>query len=75
MQIPGFLQDETTRTIIGWLGAGLVAIIAAGWAIFKFRHTNARKPPAPAVSADNGSVSVGRDIRDSKIETHSDRKR
>ena len=74
MELPELLKDETTRTVLTWLGTGVAAVIGAGWTVYKYRRSKASNSKPP-VSASNGSISAGRDIRDNKIEIHSDRKR
>jgi hypothetical protein len=75
MQLPDFLKDDSTRTVLSWVGGGFVTVVAAGWAIFKFWRSKPKHSLKPSVGANNGSISAGRDIRDNKIEMHSDRKR
>ncbi len=72
-----FLRDESNRAVLGWIGTGIVVFVGALWAAFKFFLSD-RKPkdPSPSiVSASGGSVAAGRDIRDSKIDTHHGPKR
>jgi hypothetical protein len=66
-----FLQDDNNRTILAWLGGGLVAVVGAIWAVFKFLvRKDLVKAQPPTVSATHGSVAAGRDIRDSKIDAN-----
>jgi hypothetical protein len=74
MQLPDFLNDESTRSILTWLGTGVGTVVGAVWAVYKFRSSKAEHNTKPTVSAKNGSISAGRDVRDNKIEMHSDRK-
>ena len=74
MQFPDFLRDDSTRSILSWLGGGFVTVVTAGWAIYKLRRSKSEHSLKPSVSASNGSISAGRDIRDNKIELHSNRK-
>jgi hypothetical protein len=74
MEMPDFLKDETTRSILTWLGTGVATIVGAIWAVYKFRGSKAKLDFNPSVSAINGSISAGRDIRDTKIDARSDRK-
>jgi hypothetical protein len=65
-----FLLDENNRTVLGWLGGGVITVAGAIWVVFKFIF---RKPAfeserVPTVSATHGGVAAGRDIRDSKID-------
>ena len=55
-----FLRDETNRAVLGWIGAGVSAVTVGIWAIVTFFAK--RKESAPSVSADQGSVAVGRDV-------------
>jgi hypothetical protein len=66
-----FLQNENNRIVLAWLGGGLVALAGALWTVFKFvsRKDTDKHQHTPTVSATHGSVAVGRDIRDSKIDT------
>ena len=74
MEMPDFLKDESTRSILSWLGGGVVTVIGAVWTFYKFRSSKTEHT-LPSVSANNGSIAAGRDIRDNKIEVQSDRKR
>jgi hypothetical protein len=71
MQIPEFLKDETTRTLIGWLGGAAVVIVSGIWAVFRFLSSK-NKRVEPVVRASRGGVAAGRDIRDSKIDARGD---
>jgi hypothetical protein len=65
-----FLQDGSNQAVLGWIGGGAVVVVGGIWAVFKFFVAETKKsPPAPTVSATNGGVAAGRDIRDSKIDT------
>ena len=72
MQIPDFLRDETTRTLIAWLGGAVVVIVSGVWAVYKFSSSRKNKRIEPVVHASHGSVAAGRDIRDSKIDVRGD---
>lgn len=65
-----FLQDESNRAVLGWIGSGIVAVVGGVWVGFKFFLTKARKQSqsAPQISAAKGGVIAGRDIRDTKID-------
>ena len=66
-----FLVDPTNRTVLGWIGGGIVVVVGGIWAVVKFLFTRKREEntPAPRVSATHGGVGAGRDIRNSKIDT------
>lgn len=66
-----FLVDPTNRTVLGWIGGGIVVVLGGIWAVAKFLLSRKRKEnaPAPRVSATQGGVSAGGDIRNSKIDT------
>ena len=66
-----FLADPTNRTVLGWIGGGIVVVVGGIWAVVKFLLTRKHEESAPAqrVSATRGGVAAGRDIRNSKIDT------
>jgi hypothetical protein len=67
------LQDPANRAVLGWIGSGVVVVVGAVWAAFKF-FISKEKPKAesmPTIAASNGGVAAGRDIRDAKINTSS----
>jgi hypothetical protein len=70
-----FLQDEANRTVLAWIGGGVVVAVGGFWAAFKFFASKQKpKPPSPpTVSVAPGGVGAGRDIRNSKIDTRADR--
>jgi hypothetical protein len=73
-----FLQDPGNRAIIGWIGGGVTVVCGAIWAVVKFflsRGAVPKSAPAPSVTAADGGVAAGRDIRDSKIDTRDRPKR
>ena len=57
-----FLSNPANQTTLGWLGGGLVVVFGGLWAVVQFF---AKKPESgaarPSVSADHGSVTIGRD--------------
>jgi hypothetical protein len=69
-----FLQDESNRDVLGWIGGGVVVVAGAGWAVLKFM-VSSRAPKSPTVAASDGGVAAGRDISGSKIDTHGGTKR
>lgn len=70
MELPDFLKDETSRSILTWLGTGIATVVCAAWAVYKFRSTREKPRREATVSARNGSISAGRDIRENSIEIH-----
>ena len=73
----GLVQDAHNREALSWVGGGIVVVIGGVWAAFKFFASKEKpKPqPGPTVSASNGGVAAGRDIRDSTINTRGGSKR
>jgi hypothetical protein len=77
-QLWTFLQAEENRAVLAFMGAGVVALSGAVWAILKRRSDlklRAPDAPAPRIEATpvpniEGSVVAGRDIRDSEIQIH-----
>jgi hypothetical protein len=71
-----FLQDETNRTVLAWIGGGVVVVVGGLWAAFKFLVAKEKpKHASPTVSVAPGGVGAGRDIRNSKIDTRGGSKR
>lgn len=66
-----FLQDENNRAVLAWIGGGVVAVIAAVWAVLKLilSRRTWRSAPAPTVTATHGGITAGRDIRNTNIDT------
>jgi hypothetical protein len=66
-----FVQDESNRALISWVGGGIVVVIGGLWAVFKFSRSKQKPevPPPPTVSASGGGVAAGRDIRNTEIDT------
>jgi hypothetical protein len=63
-----FIRDDQNRTVLAWIGGGVVA--AAGIVLkFVLAKRNDKGAPVPTVSASSGGVAAGRDIRDSSIRT------
>jgi hypothetical protein len=69
-----FLQDEANRTVLGWIGGGIVVVVGGLWTAFKF-FSKPKAPSSQTVSATDGGVVAGRDIRNSKIDTRGGSKR
>jgi hypothetical protein len=57
-----FLKDPANRAVIGWIGAGIVAIASGLWAVVRFyaRKGDGGSPPG-TIRADRSSVAIGRD--------------
>ena len=73
-----FMQDPHNQAVLSWIGGGIAAVVGGLWAAFKFFFTSKEKPKAEAgttVSASNGGVAAGRDIRNSKINARGGSKR
>jgi hypothetical protein len=73
-----FLQDGSNQATLGWIGGGVVVVVGGLWAVFKFLASERKKDPPPptlSVSATNGGVAAGRDIRDNKIDNRGGSKR
>jgi hypothetical protein len=73
MSVWSFLGSKKNREIIGWIGGGIVVIIAGLWTAFVYFH-----PPKSDsgegkrdVSASHGGVAVGGNVKDSTITTKS----
>ncbi len=73
-----FLQDEANRTVLAWIGGGVVVIAGGLWGVVKYRSERKTEkpagPPPPSVSASHGGVAAGRDITNSKVNTRGDAK-
>ena len=66
-----FVQDPGNCAVLSWVGGGIVVVIGGLWAAFQF-FASKEKPKAQlgsSVSASNGGVAAGRDIRDTTINT------
>jgi hypothetical protein len=66
-----FLQDENNRVVLAWMGGGIVVVAGGIWAVLKFILSKQKKESAraPTVSASQGGVAAGRDIRNTEIDT------
>lgn len=65
-----FLRNKTNRTILSWLGGGLVVAAAGAWAVF-LHFSSASPTPGtsgPRVEANCGGVAVGGDVAGSTIQ-------
>ena len=66
-----YIQDPDHRALLSWAGGGLVVAAGGLWTAFTFfaPKEKPKPPPGPTVSASNGGVAAGRDIRGNKIDT------
>jgi hypothetical protein len=55
-----WLRNAGNRTVLGWLGAGLVVLAGGLWIMFT--HFTANPPKPPSISADRGSFATGGDV-------------
>src|SRR5258708_183155 len=57
-----WLGDSSNRSVLTWIGGGLVVVAGGIWAVVKFFAKGGDdKRATPGVSADRGGVAVGRD--------------
>jgi hypothetical protein len=77
MDIWAFLQDESNRAMLGWIGGGIVAVAGGLWAVVKFYAKEGEASPTPGVRSDRGSAAIGGDNVNSpiKIDARSSGKR
>jgi hypothetical protein len=63
-----FLSKDTNRQILSLIGAGIVAVIAALWAVFVY-FVPPSKPASqpPSVTAKRGGVAIGGNVTGSNI--------
>lgn len=61
-----FLKDPTNRDTVGWIGAGVAAVVGGIWVAVKFLS---KKETGPAVQATNGSIAAGGDMTGNQINT------
>src|SRR5207245_1575434 len=54
-----WLADPQVQKTLGWLGGGVAAVVAAGWAVVKFAL--GRPKPRTVITADRGGMVAGRD--------------
>jgi hypothetical protein len=63
-----FIRNKNNREMIGWLGGGLVIVVAGAWAIFTYAYPPAGPPKPPArVEARDGSIAIGGNVEGSTI--------
>jgi hypothetical protein len=69
-----FLQDETNRAILGWVGGGIIVVVGALWTAFKFyaKNEDEKSMPSLIVTADRGGLAAGGDIRNNTITREAD---
>ena len=71
VSIWAYIQDPDHRALLGWIGGGVIVIGGSLWTAFAFFAPKDKHnpPPGPNVSASNGGVAAGRDIRGNTINT------
>ena len=52
-----WLRNAGNRTVLGWLGGGLVVLAGGFWIVFS--HFTVSLPKPPSISADRGSFATG----------------
>jgi hypothetical protein len=62
-----FLQDETNRAVLTWIGGGVVVVVGGAWSFFKFslsrrKGQDSNAHTAQIVTATHGGIAAGRDI-------------
>jgi hypothetical protein len=64
-----FLRDPANQAVLTWIGGGIVIIVGAVWAVLKFflSRSAAVSPRSNSVSADHGSISIGRTNKNSPL--------
>jgi hypothetical protein len=60
-----WLSDPQVQKTLAFVGGGIAAVVAAGWAVVKFvldrpKSGGGSKPGAP-ITADRGGMAAGRD--------------
>jgi hypothetical protein len=73
-----FLQVESNRTVLTWIGGGVVVVASGIWTVWKFKRSSPapKSTPDPTVTATDGSFAAGRDLNISgKIDTRGGTKR
>jgi hypothetical protein len=71
-----FLRQENNRQFLGWLGGGLIAVVAGAWAVFVYLFPagpSGVSDPTPRVES-HGGVAAGRDINAGDITIDQPRK-
>jgi hypothetical protein len=63
----GFLKDPANRTVLAWIGGGIVAVGGGLWTVIRFFAGRGEGGPSPGVRADKSSVAIGRDATNSPI--------
>ena len=63
-----FLRDASNRTVLGWIGGGVVVVVGGLWAAFVY-FVPASKPATPpaSVEANCGGVAVGGNVTGTTI--------
>jgi hypothetical protein len=63
-----FLKDPANREVLGWVGAGIVAVAGGVWAVVKF-FSKKDEGSKPNVNAEGGGVAIGGSSIGSTINT------
>jgi hypothetical protein len=73
----GFLQDESNRAVLTWIGGGGVVIVGGLWAVVKFflSKKTGKSAPDSTVTASEGGVAVRGNVQGSTIDTRGGTKR
>jgi hypothetical protein len=58
--MPDWVWDPQVQKTLGFVGGGIAAVVAAGWAVVKF--VLGRPKPSMTITADRGGMAAGRDI-------------
>jgi hypothetical protein len=62
-----FIEQKSNREILGWVGGGLVIIVAGLWTAFVYFAAPEKTASTPGVSANCGSVGVGGNVSGATI--------
>jgi hypothetical protein len=65
-----FLGEDKNRTVLGWIGGGVAAVVGALWAAFVYFTPPSKPAPPPAsVEAKPGGIAIGGNVSGSTITT------
>ncbi len=63
-------RDTRSRTVLGWIGGGIAAVVGALWAAFVYFTPPSKPAPPPAsVEAKPGGIAIGGNVSGSTITT------